>query len=265
MLLLFSVDAYSQSTSWIGTANFNWTDASNWTNGVPTQNLHAIIGDANFTGSNQPTLNSGTLKCKSLTIGSGTKSSTLTISRNLIVYGDLTIGSNGTINHNTRRLITLNGDWINNGTYTATNNASRVSFSGTTSSLVGATTFKDLRINAGCTVTLGANITVNSDFDCYGILNPTANYVVSGTADLDVERNGSIQVHTSTFAGNYTISSVDIDARGEVNYASASITQTVSSAYKYGILRISGGSTKELAANLIDIHSGASTRGRVYV
>ena len=265
ILLLFSVNAYSQSTSWTGTTNVNWTTSSNWTNGVPNQNLHAVIGDASFTGSNQPTLNSGTLKCKSLTLGSGTKASTLTVAKNFIVYGDLTIGSNGTLSHTSKKLVTVQGDWLNNGTYTATKNGSRVAFSGTACSLTGATTFKDLTIYAGCTVTLGSNIVVNSDFDCYGILNPTASYVVSGSADLDVERNGSIQVHASTFAGNYTISSVDIDARGEVNYASSSITQTVSSAYKYGILRISGGSTKELAANLPDIHSGSSTRGRVYV
>jgi fibronectin-binding autotransporter adhesin len=255
----------AQTTSWTGASNTNWTTSGNWTNGVPNQNTHAVIGDASFTGSNQPRLNSGTLRCKSLTLGNGAIASTLTIARNLVVYGNVLIGANGTITHNTNKRITLEGNWTNNGTYSATNNGARVTFSGSAVTLSGATTFRDLRINAGCTVTLAANITVNSDMDCYGILNPTASYTVGGSADLDVERDGSIEVYTSTFAGNYTISQVDINARGEVHYASSSLTQTVSSAYKYGILRISGGSTKELAANLPDLHSGGSTRGRVYV
>jgi fibronectin-binding autotransporter adhesin len=265
VLIGCSMKTQAQSTSWIGGTNTKWTTSSNWTNGVPSSSKHAVIGDANFTGSNQPELNSGTLRCKSLTIGNGTKTSTLKASRSVIIYEDVLIGSNGTINHNSSRNIVVAGDWINNGTYSATNNRARVTFSGANVSLTGTTAFRDLKINAGCRLTLGANISVSSDFDCYGTLNPTANYVVSGTADLDVERNGVIEVYTSTFAGNYTISSVDIDSRGEVNYASSSITQTVSSAYKYGILRISGGSTKELAASLTDLHSGGSTRGRVYV
>ncbi len=260
-----SMNTQAQSTSWIGGTNNKWTTASNWTNGVPNSTTDAVIGDASFTGSNQPNLNSGTLRCKSLTLGNGTKASTLTITRSLIVTNDVLIGSNGTINHGSSRQITLGGNWTNNGSYSATNNRSRVNFSGTEVTLTGATTFRDLRINAGCRVTLAANITVNSDFDCYGILNPTASYTVSGSADLDVERDGSIEVYTSTFGGNYTISRVDIDSRGEVHYASSAIDQTISSSYTYGILRISGGTTKELASSLPDIHDGGSTRGRVYV
>ena len=44
-----------------------WT-FTNWTAGVPTSAVDAIIGDANFTGINQPTI-SATATCKSLTIG----------------------------------------------------------------------------------------------------------------------------------------------------------------------------------------------------
>lgn len=46
---------YSQS-SWTGVTNTKWKTSSNWTNGVPDQNTDAIIGDANFTGGNQPEL-----------------------------------------------------------------------------------------------------------------------------------------------------------------------------------------------------------------
>ncbi|PCJ65587.1 MAG: hypothetical protein COA58_09255 [Bacteroidetes bacterium] len=255
----------AQSTSWRGTSNKNWTTSGNWTNGVPSSTVHAVIGDASFTGANQPKLNSGTLKCKSLTIGNGTKASTLTISKKLIVYGDVIIGSNGTILHNSSKLITVQGNWTNNGSYTATKNSSRIALAGQNVTLTGATTFKDLTIYASTTLTLASDITVNSDLDCYGVLNPTANYAVYGSADLDVERDGVIEVHTDTFAKNYPIGNIDINDRGEVNYASASVTQLVSSDHKYGILRISGGSDKFLSSDLPDIHNGSSTRGRVYI
>ncbi len=261
----FALISSAQSTSWIGGTNNKWTTASNWTNGVPNSSTNAIIGDASFTGPNQPRANSGTLRCNDLTIGNGAVSCSLTIAKNVVVYGDVIIGSNGTIYHNSNKKITVQGDWTNNGNYSATNNGAKVYFSGSTATLNGTTTFRDLRITATCSLTLAADITVNSDMDVYGVLNPTASYSVSGTADLDVERDGSIMVESALFATNYPISQVDINDRGEVNYSSASITQTVSDAHTYGILRISGGSTKELAADLPDMHNGGAPRGRVVI
>src|SRR5438034_521166 len=84
-------------TSWKGTVNNNWNTAGNWTAGVPTASVDAIIGDANFTGSNQPNLSSGGSACKSLTIGTGSKTCTLRVGKSFTVSGNLTIGPNGTI------------------------------------------------------------------------------------------------------------------------------------------------------------------------
>ena len=134
----FGLFANAQSTSWIGGTNTNWTTASNWTNGVPNSTTHAIIGDANFTGPNQPRANSGTLRCNDLTIGNGASTCSLTIAKNVVVYGDVLIGANGTIYHNSNKKITVQGDWTNNGNYSATNNSAKVYFSGTTTTLNGA-------------------------------------------------------------------------------------------------------------------------------
>jgi len=44
------------STSWTGTASTAWSNGSNWTGGVPSSTVDAIIGDASFTGLTSPRL-----------------------------------------------------------------------------------------------------------------------------------------------------------------------------------------------------------------
>jgi hypothetical protein len=57
---------------------------------VPTSTVDAILGDANFTGTNQPAINSSSA-CKSLTLGGGSKAITLIVNRNLSVFGAVVI------------------------------------------------------------------------------------------------------------------------------------------------------------------------------
>lgn len=74
---LFSASLFAQ-TSWIGAVSTNWSSGGNWTAGAPTATIDAIIGDASFTGAFQPTLTANSA-CKSLTLGSGSIISVLTI------------------------------------------------------------------------------------------------------------------------------------------------------------------------------------------
>src|SRR5258706_626258 len=78
-LLLVPLVAEAQ-TSWKGTTSTDWNNAVNWTAGVPTSSSDAIIGDANFTGANQPSLTASS-SCRSLTIGAGTTVSTLSVAK----------------------------------------------------------------------------------------------------------------------------------------------------------------------------------------
>ncbi|HMG68420.1 MAG TPA: hypothetical protein VK588_12070, partial [Chitinophagaceae bacterium] len=52
-IILYTSPSYGQ-TSWRGTTSTAWSVVTNWTAGVPTSTKDAIIGDANFTGVNQP-------------------------------------------------------------------------------------------------------------------------------------------------------------------------------------------------------------------
>jgi len=263
--------ASSQTTSWVGAVSTSWNNTSNWTNGVPSASKDAILGDASFTGGNQPTVNA-TASCRSLTIG-GSVSTTFTISKNITVSGNVVINSNATVNHGNATL-TLSGGWTNNGTYNTTSGNARVIFGGVTQTIGGtaATTFRRMTVNTGSTVTLANNITAtgsNSYLYVYGTLNPgeSPTYTVSSTVLFRVFNNGRIKVNASTFTGNYILSGITTLSPGcIVEYSSTTINQTISNSYTYSTLIISGaGTTKTLAGNLPSLNSSNSTRGNIFV
>lgn len=272
LLVLFTMlfQLLQAQTSWKGTSSTSWSNANNWTNGVPNATTDAIIGDANFTGSSQPTISSSAT-CKSLTIGGGSKASTLTVNRSLTVSGSVLINSNGTIS-NGAYTITLTGNWTKNGTYTANSGSSRVTFAGTSQTIGGssATTFRRLTVNTGSTVTLASNVTLSgtsSILTVNGTLNPgeSPTYTVTGTA-LTVNANAVLHVKASTFAGNYAMSgTVTLNSGNIIDYSSITTAQTVSSSYQYSTLRISGSGTKSLAANLTALRSATAAEGNIYV
>lgn len=266
IVLLISITNLFSQTSWKGTTNNKWKTTSNWTNGVPDQNTDAIIGDANFVGANQPVLD-GNVSCKNLTLGNGSIVSSLGIEKNITVYGDLLIGTNGTINaDNNNRTITLRGNWTNNGSYVATTSSALVTFSGTNQSLSGATTFEKIQLNSGSIVTITSNLTINNELKIYGEFKPNAAVTVGGAGNLIVKDYGYLYVYAQNFTDNYPISgTITLEKYSYVNYASSSITQYISNSFAYGRLRISGGSTKELTANLPNLQSSNSSTGYVLI
>ncbi|MEI7732972.1 MAG: hypothetical protein WCO56_25595 [Verrucomicrobiota bacterium] len=255
-------------TSWKGTSSTAWATAANWTAGVPTASLDAIIGDANFTGPNQPNI-SATSVCRSLTLGTGTIASTLTISRGLTVSGNITIGANGRISHtstSTTRVISLTGNWSNSGIYVGSSSSSTVTFSGTSQTLAGSvpTGFRRLVINASSTTTLAGNISVTNTLSLSGTLDPGAGagWGVSGAGTLSVANGGKLLVRASAFTGNYSLSGTKtLSAGSTVDYA-ASGNQTVTN-LTYSTLRISGSGVKTLIANLPALVSSSATAGNL--
>lgn len=260
---------YAQ-TSWRGTTSTSWSNAANWTNGVPTATVDAILGNASFTGTFQPTVNTSAA-CKSLTVG-GTVNTTLTLTSNLSVSGSVTINSNATVNHPGSTL-TLSGDWMNSGTYNTSSGSARIIFAGVAQTIGGSvtTTFRRLTINTSSTVTLARNIIAtgtSSYIYVSGTLNPgeSPTYTVTSNVYTRVYNNGRIKVNASTFAGNYILSgTVTLSAGSIVEYSSTTTNQTVSNSYTYSTLVISGTGTKSLAGNLNSLTSSTSTRGNLYV
>ncbi len=263
-LLLFSVLFSFAQTSWTGNFSTKWTFASNWTAGVPNSTTDAILGDANFTGPNQPTVdNVGS--CKSITIG-GAVSTTLSGNKNLNVSGNILINGNGAISQG-KSTISLTGSWTNNGSYSYTNNNALVIFSGVTQSVNGSavTTFRKLTINTSSTLTMNVNFVVNNALTVNGIIDPNTSpsyLVISGSTALN--SGGKLLVYASSFAGNYATNPT-INAGSTIEYASSLIAQTVSSSLTYARLIISGSTVKSLAANLPALLSSSSTTGNIFI
>jgi fibronectin-binding autotransporter adhesin len=265
LLILSFATLVDAQTSWKGITNTDWQTTSNWTNGVPTAGVDAIIGDANFTGAYQPALSKKAF-CKSLTIGTSTKTSALTVPKNITVMGNITIGNNGSIVHDGKITIKLNGNWSNSGVYTTNNAKCSVVFSGGTQNITGTTTFRCLTINTGSTLTLLNNITVNNNLIVNGTFDPTETCSVSGTGDLSVNAGGTIVVKAANYSTNYNLSgSTTLNSSSTVNYASSTINQNVTNTLTYGYLRISGGLTKSLVGNLPALNSHPASSGRINV
>jgi len=269
MIILWMTSALFAQTSWRGTTSTAWGTASNWTAGVPTAAVDAIIGDVNFTGANQPSI-TATAACKSLTIGTGTKNSTLTVTRALTVSGTVTIGTRGTISHTTNQVFTITGDWLNSGSYTTNNTSRTVVFAGTAQTIGGTkvTTFRRMTVNAGSTISLDTNVIVNVVFTVNGTIDPLENptHVITLTgATFTLNANAKLFVRAATFAGNYTVNPGTLNASSTVEYAASSINQTVA-VLSYGILRIGGGNstTKTLAGNVTMKGTTAAT-GQVLI
>ncbi|UPK72677.1 hypothetical protein [Chitinophaga filiformis] len=269
LILLFSLPAtvWAQ-TSWKGTYSTSWRNAANWTAGIPTASVDAIIGDAAFTGPYQPTIGS-TASCRSLTLVTSARNPVLTITKSLTVAGTLTIGSGCTITHRGVTL-TVKGDWVNNGTYTTTSTSSRTNLAGTTQSIGGSatSTFRRLTIGAGSTVTQNVNFAVSGTFTVNGNFIPAENttpYLVSGAGALTVSATGVLYVNASTFNANYGLSSITLSAGSTVNYSATLSNQTVRNNLTYSTLRISGALVKTLGGNLNALNSTTSTAGRIDV
>ncbi len=251
MLPLFS--SFAQTATWIGAVDDRWRTGANWSTGVePDANTDVII---NFVlGNFQCTLanGGGVGRCKSLTIGTGANATVFTENDGLFVYGDLTIGANGTFTDSGGHL-RVEGDWINNGVYTAGSSNRRVYFIGTAQSISGSTvtTFEKLYINSGSTVTLAQNMVVSNFIELRGTLDPTPSFFVTvGANDINIRAGGELRVKAATYAGNYTAGSAQSTANTAViNYASTTVNQTIDPSETYDILQISGSMTKSLSAN----------------
>src|SRR5439155_4651609 len=265
-LFLLQSSAYAATTSWTGSVSRDWSRAGNWNNGVPTATVDAIIGDASFITANQPDLSHSSV-CKSLTIGAGSKVSTLKVDKTFTISGNVIIGANRTMTH-TSGTMSLAGNCTKLRTYTASGNNTTVAFSGATQSLNGITTFRRLTINASSTTVLNTNVTVLNQRTVSGKLDPNEapTHTVSGAGKLVVNSGGRLQVKAATFAGNYALTGAKtLNAGSTVDYAATTVNQTINNTLPYGSLRISGALTKALAGNLPALASSLATSGNLLV
>jgi hypothetical protein len=247
-VLLKVFPSLGQTTSWKGTGAPNWNIDANWTNNAPTASVDAIIGDASFTGSTQPTI-SAVAVAKSITIG-GIKASQLTVSNTLTVSGDIIINSNGTLS-NGNSAISLTGSWINNGTFTP--GTSTTTFRGTGGisgnpiqnfyDLVvagwvdllssGTVEIHDLTINTGYSLLLdGATLQIAGTVNSTGTFDASAGIIeLNGAATQTIPENtflgnavDQLIISNSSLGGVLLAGAVDV--YGSLTYSAAGLLLT---------------------------------------
>ena len=264
LYLSFSVALFAQTTSWTGRLNEQWDDAENWTMGVPTDSVVAVLGDSCFTGGFEPIVSSSS-RCKALLLDSLVPL-TLTVANELFVQGDLYIVSVHDSLRHTAAKLTVRGNWFNKGVYLpAMGSSAKVAFGGVVQSLSGSGTnaFNLLHVNGGSQLNLHTSITAKK-VSLNGIFMPCNTSAPLLTADsILVNTTGELWVSASSFAQNY--SSIPICVPGAVVCYHADSNQVVESGICYATLKLSGRGVKRLEADLLPLLSSELLAGRIYV
>jgi hypothetical protein len=217
-VLLSSAVLFAQ-TSWTGTTSTAWENAANWTAGVPNSGTAVNLGNASFTGANQPTITSSA-SAASITFYS-TKATTLTIGGG----GSLAVTGN------------VSGSWTVNRTHTLAIGAQSVSIGGsfttasannrvinTTISTGSLTITANLALNNNSTFTFSGagNLYIGGNFTGAGTFTAstsTVTYNGSGAQTVAAKTYNNLTINksagTATQAGNTTVNNDFTISQGE--------------------------------------------------
>ena len=171
------------SGSWIGTTS-NWFTPTNWCGGsIPTASTNITI-PAGLT--NYPSIGTSGAVCNNMTIESG---------------ASLTITSTN--------ILTVSGDWTNNGTFNANN--STVDFNGTGAGNIGASNFYNVTFSGAGTktatgsLTIAGNVSITGNFTAGAYTHSVSgNWAKSGTfaatgSTIDFNGSGAGNIGSSNF------------------------------------------------------------------
>lgn len=188
----------------------------------------------------------------------------ITVAANITVAG-ITINTGGTLTSGAGIVLTVNGSWVNDGTFTPSTGT--VTFGTATVSISGSSTLalNDLSITAATTLTLNNNVNVAGNVTMIAPSTTTAGITISGTNSLNVTGTMSLPVPTNnnrnitvnvgagtlTVGGMFTMSATTSGNRlnflnistGTVNLNGGITTGTTASRIVFsdsGILNISG-------------------------
>ncbi len=186
--------ANATTTKWTGAISTAWSLSTNWTAGVPTSSVDAVIDNATVGYTQDPTLDNTGLACLTLSIDNGASlnggsGNSLTISGLLNGTGILNGGSS---------TFTVSGDMVvavfNHG-------SSTIVLNGSTQSIDGYT-FNNLTISSGTTsfansIVVNGTLTISSGAE----LIPGASNTITGTGTLT--GNGTIDVNNIGTGDNF--------------------------------------------------------------
>lgn len=249
-----SAPVFADTSSWDGSTDSDWFDATNWANGdVPDSDDDAVIND----DTSNPVVINADDTVAALTVGTGTDAVTLTLSgaaTDLFVLGTATLGANGTIDGAGSLVAdtfdmtggTFAGGAVDANTYNITGGTVSGRIRGDEETAAGGT----VNITGPVALTgsahgganviegvdtvniLGGTVTLSEDID-----TDVTDTNVSGTLDitgsgevnsdnLTVNNGGIVNTDASGQIGNTT--DVTLNASGTLNLA-AGATETIDS------------------------------------
>lgn len=205
-----TMNVYSGVGLWIGVADTNWDNASNWCGGVPTATTDVVI---NSGMSFMPSIN-GSASCKNLTIGTG---------------ASLTINNNNSLS--------IFGSWLNNGTFSSSTGT--VIYAGSTAQTIIPVDYYNLQSsNIGDRVlSSSGTITVGGAFipgtNQYNTTGSTVNFngpngqIIPGFTFNNLSTSGAAsKLLSGTVTVNGNLSSTSLDLNGETLVINGYVPQT---------------------------------------
>ncbi len=185
----------SAATTWTGAVSTDWGNSGNWTNGVPTRSVNAVIPGTPL-GGRFPVISSGSYQTRSLTIDVNGEISqtggTLEVNRNFTVNAGATFTLvDGTLLFNRYFTLETNGTFIQRGGSNVVN--------------------RKLKINQGASYTLTAgDLTVTDILD----VSNGGTFIQSGgavitTNDIKVRDNASYTLTGGTVSTNRNLELFD--------------------------------------------------------
>ncbi len=178
------------------------------------------------------------------------------------IDGTLTIGANATFDANGLDLY-VNGDFVNDGTYTASNNT--LYFNGSSDQSIsgsGTNDFYDVVLNSGNTLNTGSDLTITNDLTISsGTLNTGTNVVnvegdiVNNGSTLSTSGDGIILNNTSgsqSISGSGSYQNLTIDNADGVVMPSQSSAITIT-----GVLKLEDG-IFDIGRNLMEVTNNAT-------
>lgn len=217
------VGMYSQTTSWTGAVDSTWHNAANWTAGVPTGTVDAVIGDANYSGTYQPAVLVGA-SCRALTLNNGFK-----------------------INVYTKDTIKLGGNLSNNGAIQGDSanfafNGGSVTVSGT-----GTAVYKSLYILSGVNCTISKDISLSGDLVVNGSLTATTPTIsLVGSSPSVISGTGTITIGNlvQNKTNSYTRLETPVKVMSSLNLSSGIVYTSTS-----GLLTLADNATSTSGSN----------------
>ncbi len=212
--------------------------------------------------SNQTYVVYATENLNDFTVTGGTNNVAVLKTISHTIDGDLTIGTGASFDANGLELY-VNGDYVNNGTYSASDNT--IYFTGSSDQSItgsGANNIYNLVLNSGNTLSASSDLNISNDLKISsGILNTGGNVVnvigdvVNNGSTLSSSGNGIVlnsTVGSQSISGSGSYQNLTIDNSDGVVMPSQSSAITIT-----GVLKLEDG-IFDIGRNLMEITNGAS-------